>query len=924
MIDFARARPWLLALAALLAACSGESAESLVASAKQYLAQDNAKAAVIQLKNAVQADPEAAEARFLLGKALLDTGDVGAASIELRKALSLRHPESQVAPLLAQTMILEGRHQLLVEQFGQSDLPDPIAQADLKTALAVAYGALGKREMAQRSLEAALTAVPDFGPAVLFQARIKADSGDVDGALAAVERIVTRAPQDHEAWQLQGDLLAYGKRDFPAALAAYRQAVSVKPNYVPAHAAALTLLLGGAGTLDEAKTQLEALTRVAPGHPQTRYFEASVALREGQLDRAQELAQNLLRVAPTNPRILQLSGAVEFQRGSFGQAESLLAKTVQLAPGNVVARRLLALTYLRTARPASALEALQPLLDHSRPDPSALSLAGQAHLQAGDLVKAEASFALAAKINPADTRNRTALAISRVAKGETEAGISDLRGLAEDDKGTTADLPLISALVRKKDYAGALKAIDALERKIADSPVPANLRARVLAIQGNAAGARKEFERALQKNAAFYPAVAALAAMDLADGKVDGARKRFDDVLTADPRNMQALLASAELKARTGASPQEVLQTFTAAVQRNPELAPARLQLIAYHRKRGDAKAALQAAQEAAAALPQSAEILEALGLAQAAAGDRNQAISSFNQLAQMQRNLAQPQLRLAEVHAAAKDFEAALQALQRALAIEPEHLVAQGAVVDVYLKLGRPDQALAMAREIRKQRPKQHAGPLAEAIVHLSQKDWGAAIQALRDGLTVAPDATDLAARLHSALSAAGKAAEADRYAAAWLKTHPQDATFYFHLGDTALSRGDLAQAETNYRQVLRVQPKHALALNNVAWLMAKAKKPGAVAMAEKANQLLADRPAIMDTLATALAAEGQPGKGVEVLRKALAIDGDNAPLRLNLAKILIQAGDKAAARTELEALVKLGDKFPLQQEVAQTLKAL
>ncbi len=67
-----------LLLTLVLAACS-EKPEAMMISAKDYLAKNDRKAAVIQIKNALQADPQMPEARFLLGTALLDEGDpVGA------------------------------------------------------------------------------------------------------------------------------------------------------------------------------------------------------------------------------------------------------------------------------------------------------------------------------------------------------------------------------------------------------------------------------------------------------------------------------------------------------------------------------------------------------------------------------------------------------------------------------------------------------------------------------------------------------------------------------------------------------------------------------------------------------------------------------------------------------------------------------
>src|SRR6476659_5606115 len=50
----------------LLAGCSGNDPEKALASAKDYLKKDDTKSATIQIKNALQIDPDLGEARFLL------------------------------------------------------------------------------------------------------------------------------------------------------------------------------------------------------------------------------------------------------------------------------------------------------------------------------------------------------------------------------------------------------------------------------------------------------------------------------------------------------------------------------------------------------------------------------------------------------------------------------------------------------------------------------------------------------------------------------------------------------------------------------------------------------------------------------------------------------------------------------------------
>ena len=87
----------------LITGCGGETPESMVASAKDYLEKNDDKAAVIQLKNALQTNPDLAEARFLLGKAMLESGNPTAADLELRKAAELKYPADQLVPLMAKT-----------------------------------------------------------------------------------------------------------------------------------------------------------------------------------------------------------------------------------------------------------------------------------------------------------------------------------------------------------------------------------------------------------------------------------------------------------------------------------------------------------------------------------------------------------------------------------------------------------------------------------------------------------------------------------------------------------------------------------------------------------------------------------------------------------------------------------------------------
>ena len=910
-----------LLLALLLYACGGDKPDAMLASARDYLAKNDSRAAVIQLKNALQKNPELAEARYLLGLALLGDGDAVGAETELRKALELKTPRDQVIPALARALLAQGQLRKLTDEFARTELSQATAKADLQTSLSSAYLALGKGDLARAALAIAVATDPTYAPALLAQVRERAGSRDFDAALALLESVLAKAPSNFEAWKLKGDILG-ARAQGSEAVAAYRKAVESKPDFVPAHAALFIALMQQENAA-EASKQLDALKKVAPNSPQTKYLDAVLAYQKKDFKAARELSQQLLKMAPNSTMGLQLAGMVELQTNSLLQAEAYLGKVVQVAPESVVARRLLATTYLRSGQPSKALTALQPILKSEGLDAATNAIAGEVFLQNGDAKKAEEFFTRATKQDPKNAKTRTALALTHLAGGRDEAAFAELQDISTMENGSTADLALISALLSRREFDAALKAIDSLEKKQPDQPLAANLRGRTLLAKQDSAGAIKSFERSLAIDPGYFPAAASLAALDMADRKPEQARKRFETVLAKDPKNPQALLALAELSARLGATKDQVAELITRAITVNPSEQAPRLLLVELYLRNKDFKQALSAAQNAVAALPESAELLDALGRAQQATGDGNQALATFNKAAAVQPPSPMAQMRLADFYMAGKNKEAAIQSLRKALDIKPDLVEAQRALILLVMDGKNFQEASAIARNIQKQRPKEAVGYQLEGDVAANQKKWDVAAEAYRAGLKQAPFPA-LAAKLHTVLGMSGKASEADKFAAAWMRDQPKDVLFRLYLADLASNRQDYDAAEKMYTGIVRTQPNNAIALNNLAWVTAKLKKDGAVAYAEKAVSLVPDQAAYMDTLAMLLSEKNEYAKALEWQNKAIALQPQNGVFKINLVKIHIKGGKKDLARKELDELAKLGDKFQGQAEVASLLKSL
>ncbi len=93
---------------------------------------------------------------------------------------------------------------------------------------------------------------------------------------------------------------------------------------------------------------------------------------------------------------------------------------------------------------------------------------------------------------------------------------------------------------------------------------------------------------------------------------------------------------------------------------------------------------------------------------------------------------------------------------------------------------------------------------------------------------------------------------------------------------------------------------------------------------MIRRAVDIQPNQPALLDTLAMILSVEKQFPEALQAQKQAIALAPGEMGLRLNFAKIAIQAGDKAAAKVELDKLAALGAKFPLQDQVAKLQKQL
>ena len=912
--------------AALVAGCGGDSPQSLVASAKGFIDKQDYKSAEIQLKSALQKDPAQAEARYLLGTVMLRIGDYASAEKEFRRALEYKYSPDAAYPQLARAVFRQPNIDTIrkgIGEFRDVKLSDPGAQAALKAELGFAYLALRQLKDARAAFAEALAAKPGDPAARIGEARLAASEGDLDGAMKTVDEVLAGSPGLVEALSLKAELLmARGEPD--AAIAALREVIKAEPLNGGARAAIVGLLIS-AGKLDEAAAEVGAMRKAMPQDVRGRYLEALIAFRRGEPAKAKDAILQVLKVAPDHVPSLLLAGAIAYQLGEFSTAEEQLRKVVARYPGHLYSRSVLALTYLRLGQPGKANELVQPVLARGTRNAYFLRVAGEVALANNDPKKATELYERAVKESKdGSTGARVRLGVARLAAGDAEGAMRDLESAAAanpDD--TQADLGLIAAHLSRKEYDKALAVAEGLVKKQPASALAENMRGLIYAAKGDRKSARASFEKALERQFDFMPAALNLARMDIAEKQPAAARKRFEDIVAKSPKSEPALLALADMQLATGVPPKDVAPVVERAVSANPTSPNARLMQISVLLRAQNAKAALAAAQSAAAALPDNPAIIEALGRTQLAAGEPNQAVSTFNKLGALAPQSSVPLLLVARAHLANKDPDAATQALRKALTLQPDRLDVHRDAIATYIAAGKPEDALADAKALQKARPKDPVGFVFEGEVLAAQKKFADAASAYGEALKRRP-APVFALRIYGLLTQAGNEQEAKAVLARWMRDHPKDLLVRLYVADAALARKDYKAAAPIYRQILAEQPDNVIVLNNAAWALSRLNDPGGRQLAEKAYGLAPDNPAVADTLGVILVEQGDVKRGMQLLGEAVKAAPDVPDLRLHYAQALLKAGDRTAARRELEQVAQGADESPAKAEAEALLKQM
>lgn len=233
-------------------------------------------------------------------------------------------------------------------------------------------------------LRTAKTALPDDPSAAFRYATAAFVVGDFDAAADGFAEAARRKPQWPEAWNNLA--AAHGKRqDYPAAIAAARNALRLAPGSAPAHhaLAALQSNLFDRDALSEGLRAAERALQLDPQQAETHRIAAILARKLGQADRAEQHARRALQLAPADPGTIDTLGEQLLLNHKPGDAVAVYRAAADRGIATPALRRQHGIALLHHGQPGPARDRLLDLLDRHPDDQRAIAHLGVAESAAG-------------------------------------------------------------------------------------------------------------------------------------------------------------------------------------------------------------------------------------------------------------------------------------------------------------------------------------------------------------------------------------------------------------------------------------------------------------------------------------------------------------------------------------------------------------
>ncbi len=316
------------------------------------------------------------------------------------------------------------------------------------------------------------------------------------------------------------------------------------------------------------------------------------------------------------------------------------------------------------------------------------------------------------------------------------------------------------------------------------------------------------------------------------------------------------------------------------------------------------------------------------LGLGRFYRGQRDpvRAEAALKRAVQIGTAVAPAHIELGDLYLEQRRSSESVQQFQRAVQIRPDSAFAHYGL-GVALSLGgKPQEAAAALEKAAALAPKDIAPLQALARLHTEQRSFDKALATIDAAIKLAPKLPQLQLDRADILAARGDTNAALEQGRRVAREFPDVAEVHFRLANLLVQSGDTAAAEAAYRETVKRDQGNAMALNNLAWLLAerKANLDEALSFAKQALSLQPRNAVFLDTLGWVHRARGEAGDAIRAFEQASDADPRFADSPFHLGLVQMESGRNQEAAAALERALKLGLTEPRAADARKRLASL
>jgi putative PEP-CTERM system TPR-repeat lipoprotein len=536
----------------LFAACSEDpkvAVQKHVARADEHLAAGKLLEAILEYRNAVQADPRAGEARLKLGDAYARTGQGGKALEEYVRASDLLPDDLDVKMKAASLQLLAGRFDE-AKRLAEGVLEKDSSHLHAQILVANALAGLKDFNQAVVEIEEAIRLDPNRGESYSHLGAFEVQRGNQEAAARAFQRAVELAPTSPIARMALANFL-WVRANWEGAERELLRASELAPNDAMVHRALANFYLA----TNRVPAAEEHLKRVAEltQDPAATFALADYHAARGNAGAARAVLQPLTGVTQTAALAETKLAMIDYRVGQRDAANERLNKVLEKDKTYLPALLTRASAFLEEGRLQEADAAASAAAEHHQDSAEAMFLLGRVQMARHQNDAAIASFNEVLNRNPRATAAKVALATLHLAAGRPDTSVSLAQeAIAADPKNLEARLTVVRGLLTRKEFSRAEAELANLKKQYPKSPSVHALSGVLSGSKGNHAEARGYFERAMELDPKSIEALRGLVALDLASRRTAEARSRVETRLADDGRNVAVLMLAAQTYAGTG------------------------------------------------------------------------------------------------------------------------------------------------------------------------------------------------------------------------------------------------------------------------------------------------------------------------------------------------------------------------------------